>query len=55
MRRDLSTGAAIAGFLLMAMPALDMLLGAASPRPLHALVAFFGLVMMTFAAATREA
>jgi hypothetical protein len=55
MRRDLSMGAAIGGFFLVAMPAVDMLLGAASPRPVQALVAFFGLALMSFAAATREA
>jgi len=55
MRRDVAMGAAIGGFLLMAMPALDMVLGASSPRPVQALVAFFGLVLISFAVATREA
>jgi hypothetical protein len=55
MKRDASMGAVIGGLFLMAMPVLDMLLGGPGPRPVQALVAFFGLVLISFAVATREA
>ena len=41
--RSLEHGATIAGLLLAAIPALDLLLGAGDAGPVHVLVAFAGL------------
>jgi len=48
---DLAKGAWLAGALLVAMPALDLIVGAGSVGPVHAIVGSFGLVLFTVAAA----
>jgi hypothetical protein len=42
------TGAAIAGALLLALPALDVLLGAAMPGLVNFAVAAFGVALIAF-------
>lgn len=49
-RRSARNGAVIAGTLLVALPAADLVLGVLRVGPVHALVAFFGLFFL-FAAA----
>jgi hypothetical protein len=44
--RQARTGGAIAGALLLALPALDVLLGAASPGLVHFAVASFGAALI---------
>lgn len=51
--RDLAIGAWLAGALLVAMPALDLLVGAGSAGPVHAIVGSFGLVLFAVAAAAH--
>ena len=48
MQREASTGGAIAGALLLALPALDILLGAASPGLVHFAVGGFGAALIAF-------
>jgi hypothetical protein len=47
---NLASGATLAGALLFAMPALDLILGAADPSPVHAVVGSFGLLLFAVAA-----
>ena len=56
--RNLASGATLAGALLFAMPALDLILGTAPASAVHAVVGFFGLLLFVIAAvanAGREA
>jgi hypothetical protein len=45
--REARTGAAIAGALLLALPALDLSLGAASPGFVHFAVGGFGVALIS--------
>lgn len=46
--RDARTGGAIAGGLLLAMPMLDVLLGAAGPGLVHLAVGGLGVALIAF-------
>ena len=46
IHREARTGGAIAGALLLALPALDVLLGAASPALVNFVVAGFGVALI---------
>jgi hypothetical protein len=52
--RNLASGATLAGALLFAMPALDLILGAADPGPVHAVVGSFGLLLFAVAAVAND-
>lgn len=51
--REARTGGAIAGALLLALPALDVLLGAASPGLVHFAVAGFGVALVALSRSLR--
>lgn len=48
---DLAKGAGLAGALLLAMPAFELLLGAGGVGPVHLVVGSFGLVLLGVSAA----
>ena len=52
--REARTGGAIAGGLLLALPALDVLLGAASLGLVHFVVAGFGVALIALSRTCGE-
>ena len=52
--RNLASGATLAGAVLFAMPALDLILGAGDPSPVHAVVGAFGLLLFAVAAVAND-
>jgi hypothetical protein len=51
--RNVASGATLAGALLFAMPALDLILGATQASAVHAVVASVGLLLFAVAALTN--
>jgi hypothetical protein len=48
--RDLARGAGLAGALLVAMPALDLIVRTGSVTPVHAVLGTFGLMLFALVA-----
>ena len=56
--RDFAVGSKIVGAFMIAMPVLDVIVGANNPGPVHAIFGFFGLASFAVGAAltiAREA
>jgi hypothetical protein len=49
--RNVASGAALAGIVLVVLPLLDLLVGGRAAAPVHATVAGFGLVLLAIAVA----
>lgn len=49
--RDLAIGSRIVGAFMIAMPVLDVFVGANDPGPVHAIFGFFGLASFAVGAA----
>lgn len=52
---DRALGARIAGALLVAVPALDIIVGVRAPGPVHAIVGYIGLALLAVDSASTNA